>query len=83
MPTIRVPTDWAWIVESDPKEIASLLDRYRWALEDVVSPMAKLQRDAEAEGARLNGMAYSIANNLGFVKSIARDALKPSQQPQN
>lgn len=71
----RVPTDWQAVAEADPKEIAAQLDRYRWALEDVVSPMTKLARDAKAEGATLNGYAAQVANNLGFVQGIARDAL--------
>jgi hypothetical protein len=48
---------------------------YRQALDDVANPMRVLQRQAEAEGARLSGMAYSVANDLGFVQSIARRAL--------
>ncbi|MET3710359.1 hypothetical protein ABIC65_001039 [Sphingomonas trueperi] len=46
------------------------------ALENVVAPLALLQREAEARGNRLSGVAYSIANDLGFVQKIARDALE-------
>lgn len=52
------------------------IERLRAALEDVLNPMRVLERRAEAEGNRLNGTAYSIANDLGFVKSIARSALQ-------
>lgn len=45
------------------------------ALQDVVDPLGKLRRDAEAEGRQLNGWAYQIANDLAFVKDIARAAL--------
>lgn len=48
---------------------------FRQALEDVCNPLAYLQRKAEADGARLGGMAYTIANDLATVQGIARDAL--------
>lgn len=44
-------------------------------LDDVCNPLAVLQRQAHAKGARLSGEAYNIANSLAFVKSIARYAL--------
>lgn len=58
--------------------IAKLKDenaRLRLALEDVVNPLDNLRRYAESQGGKLNGMAYGIANNLGFVQEIARKAL--------
>jgi hypothetical protein len=58
--------------------IQSLLDenaRLRQALGDVCSPLAYLQRLAEADGNRLSGMAYAIASDINTVKGIARDAL--------
>lgn len=45
------------------------------ALEDVVNPLAYLQRYAEARGNNLGPQAYNIANNLAFVQGITRDAL--------
>lgn len=60
--------------------VAALVDeneRLRQALEDVANPMSMIQRQAEAEGSQLSGMAYSIANDLGFVQTIARRALAP------
>lgn len=49
--------------------------RLREALGDVVNPIGKLRRDAEADGSKLSGMAYSVANDIGFIQSIARAAL--------
>jgi hypothetical protein len=49
--------------------------RLRGALEDVVNPLNVLKREAERAGCSLNGMAYSIANDLHFVQNIARLAL--------
>lgn len=45
------------------------------ALKDVIDPMGYLKHQAEAAGSQLSGMAYSIANDLHFVQSIARQAL--------
>lgn len=66
----------ATVLAADPRlahsdETAKLVQ----ALRDVVNPIAQMQRNAEAEGARLSGMAYSIANDVGHVQSIARRAL--------
>jgi hypothetical protein len=44
----------------------------RRVIEDVADPLAHLRRYAEEQGARLDGAAYAIANDLGFVKGIAR-----------
>jgi chromosome segregation ATPase len=48
------------------------------ALADIVNPLAAMKRRAEAEGARLSGMAYQIANDPNHLKEIARSALTPS-----
>lgn len=53
--------------------------RYRQALEDVCDPLGYLRRRAEAEGSRLGGMAYAIANDIGTLQRIARDALSTAQ----
>ena len=50
------------------------------ALQDVANPLGNLQREADAQGARLNRMAHSIANDLGFVQTIARRFLA-KQEP--
>lgn len=53
---------------------------YRTALENILNPLAMIQREAAASGNQLSGAAYSIANDLGFVQSIARTALsKPTE----
>lgn len=49
--------------------------RLRQALQDVADPIGYLRREAEAKGERLGGMAYSIANDLHFVKQIASRAI--------
>jgi hypothetical protein len=50
-------------------------ERLRQALEDICNPLAYLQRMAEADGNRLSGMAYTIANDINTVQGIARAAL--------
>jgi hypothetical protein len=64
---------------ASPRNILALIgevERLREALEDVVNPMRVLERQAEADGAQLNGAAYTIASSLGFVQSIARQSLQ-------
>ena len=50
------------------------------ALRDITSPLLKLQRDAEAENARLNGYAAQLCSDPSFLRSIARDALDKIQK---
>ena len=57
----------------------SEIARLREALEDVVNPLGNLKRYADKEGSQLNGMAYSIANDLSFVQELARKALKETE----
>lgn len=52
------------------------VEQLKQALEDVCNPLAYLKRMAEAEGAKLGGMAYSIANDIATVQGIARAALQ-------
>lgn len=61
-----------------PKYQAALarIRRLDGVLHDIVNPLGKLAREAEAKGVQLSGMAYSIANDLAFVQSIARQALE-------
>lgn len=56
--------------------INSEIVRLRAALNDVTNPLEYLRRHAEADGNKLNGMAYQIANDLHFVQKIAKDALE-------
>lgn len=49
--------------------------RLRSALDDVVHPLAALQKQIEAGGGRMNSNAPAIANSLTFVQDIARRAL--------
>lgn len=84
---LGVPFDPCWpenaaealATEAQPSDGAGVpvgeVERLRQALEDVVNPLQYLQRMAEAEGSRLGGMAYSIANDISTVQSIAKDAL--------
>jgi uncharacterized protein YPO0396 len=49
--------------------------RLRAALDEIIDPIAGLRRRAEAEGGKLNGMAWSIANSINHLQQIARAAL--------
>lgn len=65
-------------LETQAAEIArlrGLLGEAEAGLEDVINPLRKIQRDAAEQGARLSGMAYAVANDLHFVRDIARTAL--------
>lgn len=55
-------------------------DRYKRGLEEVCNPLMYFQRLADAEGARLSGMAHSLANDPYTLQRIARAAL--SENPQ-
>ena len=50
-------------------------ERYKAALEEIVSPVAFMQRRAKADGRQLSGMAYSIANSASYLQGIAKAAL--------
>lgn len=41
-------------------------------LGDISNPIRALQREASAEGRKLSGAAYAIANDLHFVQGLAR-----------
>ena len=45
------------------------------ALESIAEPLAALRREAEADGLKLSGMAFQIANDPEHLKGIARDVL--------
>lgn len=50
--------------------------KLRQALTDILNPLAYLERCAKAEGATLNSSAQAIANNIGTLQEIARNALR-------
>ncbi len=50
-------------------------ERYKAALEEIVSPVAFMQRRAKADGRQLSGMAHSIANSASYLQGIANAAL--------
>lgn len=52
------------------------IERLRAALEEIISPLAAMQKRADAEGSRLSDMAYSIANSVSHLQEIARRALE-------
>lgn len=49
--------------------------RLEEALRDILNPLGRLQRMAEASGGRLDGAAYTIAHSLTFLQGIASAAL--------
>lgn len=60
------------------RTITALLEereRLREALEDIAHPVAAIQRKADEQGARLNGLAFAVANDPEYLKGIARAAL--------
>lgn len=70
--------DYANATDSIVREAADEIERLRLALNDVVNPLGNLRRYAEERGTTLNGSAYSVANNLGFVQNVAKEALGDS-----
>jgi len=51
-------------------------DRMEAALNQIISPILYLQKEAEKEGCKLDGAyAYQLANNAEYLKGIAREAL--------
>lgn len=57
------------------EQLLNRVERLEQGLADVISPIGKLRRDAKAEGKQLGPLAYSIGNDLYFVREIARAAL--------
>ena len=58
------------------KALEAEIERLREALLDCAAPMRILRRHAEEQGRELNGMAYTVANDVHFVKEHARKALE-------
>jgi hypothetical protein len=53
-------------------------------LEDIENPIAYLRREAEKDGAKLNGSAaVSLAEDASFLRGIARKALPPTKTKDN
>jgi hypothetical protein len=50
--------------------------RLREVLKDIIDPIRVMRRDAEVEGTSISGLACAMANDLGFVQSLARAALQ-------
>ena len=76
-------SDWLCegpILTAQVEALTAERDALREALADVINPFAYLQRKAKAEGRQLSGQAYAIANDLQFVKSIARSALASTRE---
>lgn len=55
-------------------------ERYRLALEEIVSPLKFLRERAEADGRQLSGMANQIVNSPNYLQDIARAALNPDSK---
>lgn len=53
---------------------ADEIERLRQALIDVQRPLARLAREADAEGSRLNSAGGSIAYSFAYLQEIAREA---------
>lgn len=52
------------------------------ALEEIVNPVKFMRDRAEADGRKLDGaMAYSLANDIGYLRGIARAALEKAGRP--
>lgn len=71
---------YSLLINSKIKELNTAEEKaakYEKALKDIANPMAYLQRKAEEEGSVLNGMAFQVANDPAFIKSIAIEALTP------
>lgn len=50
---------------------------FREALEDIAEPMRKIQADAKAQGARIDGMAAnSLCQDANWLRDKARSALR-------
>jgi hypothetical protein len=61
-------------------ELEQQVARLRLAIEEIVSPLKFMQERAKADGRRLSGMAYSIANDPGYLQTIARRALSEAKK---
>ena len=55
--------------------LRAAVERAEAALRDIVDPMARLRRDAEASGLVVNAMAGEVVRDAGYLQAIARSAL--------
>lgn len=63
-------------VRADRNRVQRERDAALLALRDVTRPLARLKREAEAEGNVLNGQAHTIAYDPHHLQSIAKEALE-------
>ena len=54
---------------------AQEIERLTSALTDILNPLGRMQREAAANGCRLNGMAAHLMNDAQYLKEIAKEAL--------
>lgn len=56
-------------------------ERLTRALTDILNPLGRMQREAAANGCRLNGMAVHLMDDAQYLKEIAKEALAtPSEE---
>ena len=59
------------------KALEGEVERLRGALDQIFRPIVYMQRKAEAEGGLLDGgMAHYLANDVNYLRGIARAALQ-------
>lgn len=68
----------AWNLRTTDRANDEEIARLKSALEEIVNPLAAMQRRAEAEGNKLSGMAWEIARTPSYLQGIAKEALEPS-----
>ena len=62
-------------------ELATENERLTSALTDILNPLGRMQREAAANGCRLNGMAVHLMDDAQYLKEIAKEALAtPSEE---
>lgn len=54
-------------------ELSKRLIEAEAALQDIINPLAALEREAQKTGGRLSGMAYQITKDPEHLKRIAKD----------
>ena len=65
----------------DRLEITTKLEVATDALRDILAPLGKLTRDAEASGGKLNGYAATLIRDPIYLQQIAREALEKIGDP--
>lgn len=80
----RVLAEPVFVLNTEVRIILALLnelERARAALKVIADPLTAMKARAEAEGAKLSGMAYAISQDPEHLKSIARSALAGKEPP--